>query len=606
MVEEFERSDGAPIEVHLKDYLRVVRKHAGIASAFFLVVVAAVAVVTFRTPEVFRATTTLSIERQGPQTYALEDLISQESPQDEYRKTQQELILSRPIVHAVYGKLDLENHELFKDREKGEDIFRESIQVSPREGTYLVDVSIESRDRAKVAQWVNALAEEYVRYVDLRYRTTSREAEDRINKRIPELRGKLLESEKALADFLKENNVVSFEKQLEILYRKLNTLESRLTSVETERIRLNAGYRVLVESQNGKSFPAHLPEVATSDALRALMRQEAVLIESFARVKAKYKPKHVKYLFSREQLTGVQEKIREEVQRISEDLKAQLDAKEREKVDLSSLITEERKTIGRLEAQSNKVKSLQQEVESNRRMYQDFTERRKEIESASNLGRTEVDIVERSRTPTEAVRPKKWLNLTLAAVVGILGGIALAFFIEYLDDSFKTPEEAEALDAPLLGIVQDIGKGIEEGDRDLVCLKHPKAPPAEAFRAIRTGLTFTQAAGEERRSYLVTSSGPVEGKTLNAVNIALTMARADKKILLVDADMRKPALHKVLGLPAKPGLSSYFVDEADFDTILQEGPISNLHFISAGAIPPNPSELLGSPRLEDFLKTALS
>ncbi|MHC4600333.1 MAG: GumC family protein [Planctomycetota bacterium] len=605
MTEEIERADGAPIEVHLRDYLRVVRKHAGIAAAFFLVVVAAVAVVTFRTPPVFRATATLSIERQGPQTYALEDLIAQESPQDEYRKTQQELIRSRPIVHETFEKMGLRSYEPFQD-DQGEDRFRESILIAPREGTYLVDVSIESRDRGRVASWVNGLVDEYVRYMDLRYRTTSRQAEDRINRRIPELRGKLLESENAVTSFLKENNVVSFDKQLEILYRKLNTLESRLTSVETERIRLDAGYRVLAESQNGRTFPAHLPEVATSDVLKTLMRQEAALIESFAKVKAKYKPKHVRYIFAQQQLSGVQEKLRQEVHRIADDLAAQLDAKKREKEDLSRLIAAQRVDIGKLEAQSNKVKALQQEVESNRRMYEEFTERRKEIESATKLGRTEVFVVERARTPRESVRPKKWLNLTLAAVVGLLGGVALAFFIEYLDDSFKTPEEVETLDAPLLGVVQEIAPGPEEGDRDLVCLKHPKAPPAEAFRSIRTGLTFTQQAeGKEARTYLVTSSGPVEGKTLNAVNIALTMARADKKILLVDADMRKPALHKVLDIPDRPGLSSFFAGEAAFEDVVQPGPIENLSVVASGAIPPNPSELLGSPRLDEFLETCL-
>ncbi|MHC5036859.1 MAG: GumC family protein [Planctomycetota bacterium] len=601
MPDEIDRITGAPIEVHLKDYLRVVRKHAGIAAAFLLVVVTAVTIITFRMPPEYRATAILSIERQWPPSFGLEDLMAQERPRDEYLKTQQELLRSRPILSATYKKLGLETFEPFKSAKDGIEIFRESIVVAPREGTYLVDISIESRNRAHVAGWTNGLVDEYVRHMELRYRTTSRAAEEKLNLRIPELRAKLLESENALTRFLQENNVVSFDKQLEILYRKLDTLESRLTSVETEQIRMDAGYQVLLASQNGKTLPAHLPDGATSDALQALRRQEALLVESFAQIKAKYKPEFPRYAYAQEQLAGVRQKIGEEITRIAEDLKAQLEAKAREKKDLAHLIENQRKVIATLEAKSSKVQALHQEVDSNRRMYQEFVERRKEIESASKLGRTEVYVVERARTPQDPVRPKKWLNLTLAAIVGILGGVALAFFIEYLDDSLKSPEEIDDFEAPLLGVVQDIGKGSSDADRNLICLHHPKAPPAEAFRAIRTALTLSQVEGEGCRTFLVTSAGPEEGKTLIAVNLALTMARADKKILLIDADLRKPNLHKILDISDSGGFSAFFSGEAKLDDILVPGPIENLTIVPCGAIPPNPSEMLGSPRFEDFL-----
>jgi len=603
--EETEKGDGAPIEVHLRDYLRVVRKHAGIATAFFLVVVAAVAVVTFRTAPVYRATATLSIERQWPPSFDFEDLVSPEKPQDEYRKTQQELIKSRPIVGAAYRKLHLDKIERFSDARDGVEAFRECIAVSPREGTYLVDVSIESENRKAVEKWVNVLVEEYVNYMDLRYRSTSREAEERITERIPELRGKLLESEASLREFLKQNHVVAFDKQLEILYQKLNTLEARRTATETELIRLEAGHQVLLAGGNGDSPPAHLPEIASSKVLEVLLRQEAVLVEAFAEVRAKLKPSHPRYRYAQEQIAGVQEKIREETGRIARDLKAQIETKKKEMERLGQLIANQRDTVSRLEEKSSRVAALRQEVDSNRRMYREFTERRKEIESAAKLGRTDVAVVERAREPKEPVRPKKALNLTLAAVVGLLGGVALAFFIEYLDDSLKSPEDAEGLDTPLIGVVPEISPSPGTGSRDLVCLDRPKAPPAEAFRAIRTALTFSRAGEDEARTYVVTSPGPVEGKTLNAVNIALTMARADQKILLIDADMRKPSLHELLGIDGNhPGLSEYFRGEAGFEEICVPGPIENLTVIPCGTIPPNPSELLGSPVFEAFLQEA--
>lgn len=605
MAEDPARAEGAPIEVHLKDYLRVVRKHAGIAVAFFVIVTAAVAVATFRSPRVYRATATLSIERQAPSAFALEDFLGPERPQDEYRRTQQELLRSRPIVAGAFRKLGLNDHGLFREAPDGVEAFLERIQVTPREGTYLVDVSVDAEDRARVADWVNGLVDEYVNYTELRYYTTSRQAEERITERIPELREKLLESEKALRDYLEENNVVAFDKQLDILYRKLDTLEARLTSVETERIRVDAACRVLRENTNGSTLPHSMPEIATSDVLLSLLRQEAALVEAFAQTEAKYKSPHPRYLYAREQIEGLRKRIEEEVGRILADLEARLEVKRREKEQLQEMIAGQNDRVRALEEKSSRVEALRQEVESNRRMYNEFTERRKEIESASKLGRTDVDVVERARPPQDPVRPKTLLNLTLAAVVGILGGVALTFFVEYLDDSLKSPEEVEALETPLLGVVPEIAEGEEKADRALACLKRPKALPAEAFRAIRTSLTFAQAEGREARIYVVTSAGPMEGKSLNAINVAVAMARADQKILLVDADMRKPNLHNLLGLPdGLPGLSGFFAGSASFDEVLVEGPLENLTVVPCGDIPPNPSELLGSPRLARFLEAA--
>lgn len=203
------------------------------------------------------------------------------------------------------------------------------------------------------------------------------------------------------------------------------------------------------------------------------------------------------------------------------------------------------------------------------------------------------------------MRPRTGLNISLALILGLFTGCGLAFFLDYLDNSIKTQEEIEEyIGLPFLGHVPTIkAKGKDKLAKDIFTHTDPKSTVAEAFKSIRTGIVFSSSR-EPLKSILITSAGPVEGKTTVAINLAITLAHGDSRVLLVDSDMRRSCIHKALGLDDSSGLSNYLAAQTDFDSIVQKTDVENLSAVACGPRPPNPAELLGSPKLEEFIAEA--
>jgi capsular exopolysaccharide synthesis family protein len=218
-----------------------------------------------------------------------------------------------------------------------------------------------------------------------------------------------------------------------------------------------------------------------------------------------------------------------------------------------------------------------------------------------------ISVLSLAEIPVVPIRPKKLLNIAIAIAVGIIGGVALAFFFEYLDDTVKDIEDVERLSKwPLLGNVPriDSGSRMTEVDRDMFVKNNPKDPIAEAYRSVRTGIYFSSTEEHPIKSVLITSPGQQEGKTTTLCNLGLVTAQSLKKVLLVDGDMRKPRLHEIFKKENRNGLSAYLSGQARFDDIIQKTDAENLFLVNGGAHPPNPSELLSSHKMAEFLKAA--
>ena len=218
-----------------------------------------------------------------------------------------------------------------------------------------------------------------------------------------------------------------------------------------------------------------------------------------------------------------------------------------------------------------------------------------------------VSIQDPAEVPILPVRPKKRLNVLLAMVVGLFGGVGLAFFFEYLDDTVKDTEDLEKLgDWPFLGGVpkMEIGSKPEELKEYLLTHNDSKNPVAEAYRAIRTSVFFSSTEEHPLNSILVTSPGPQEGKSTVLCNLGIAIAQSRKKVLLVDADMRKPKLHEIFGAKNKNGLTEFLCAKAKFSDIIKETSIENVSFVNGGVHPPNPSELLSGHKIKEFIEEA--
>jgi capsular exopolysaccharide synthesis family protein len=215
-----------------------------------------------------------------------------------------------------------------------------------------------------------------------------------------------------------------------------------------------------------------------------------------------------------------------------------------------------------------------------------------------------VVSIEAATVSNKPVRPNYPMNIGLSSIVGLLLAGGIAFLVEYLDDTIRTPEDIErVLKLPVVGYIGDINT--EEGEFvDLHVLKHPRSPVSEAFRSLRTNLEFANV-DRTLNKILVTSSGPSEGKTMIAVNLATILGQGGKRVLLIDADMRRPRIHSIFGISNRVGLSSLFRNNMALRSAMRavEG-LQNVFIITSGSLPPNPMELLASARMDQILMEA--
>jgi len=244
----------------------------------------------------------------------------------------------------------------------------------------------------------------------------------------------------------------------------------------------------------------------------------------------------------------------------------------------------------------DRVLWLQSELSSRRSTYSDM------ISYLNNSATNFVEVVDTAVVPTNPIGPKTMQNTMLAAVVGLMVAGGVAFLIEYLDDSIKGQVDVEqALGLPTLGVVAQISENGAQPER--IAIAHPLSSYVEGFRMLRTNLRYSLPSSSERRIFLVTSVGPAEGKSTTVANLGVVMAQAGHKTIVVDGDLRRPALHKIMRCSNEVGLSSLIVGEAvTLEQALQPTEVEGLQVLTSGIIPPNPAELLGSPRMAQLLE----
>jgi capsular exopolysaccharide synthesis family protein len=248
---------------------------------------------------------------------------------------------------------------------------------------------------------------------------------------------------------------------------------------------------------------------------------------------------------------------------------------------------------------------IKREADNNQRLYDMVLKRLKDTELSGMLRTSNARVLDAARPNSAPIRPKVRNNLMLGLLLGLLGGLGLAFALEQLDTTVKSQADVEEkVGVPFLGVLPHVAveRDAPAGDLDLYVFRHPKSTVAEACRAVRTNLLF-MSPDKPLRTMLVTSSGPREGKSTTAIATAIAMAQSGSRVLLVDTDMRRPRLHRALGVPNDKGVSSILVGDATLDDVVKSTEVPGLFLIPSGPIPPNPAELFHTAAFRDFVTT---
>ena len=601
----------------IHDYFRIfLRRRWAILSVFFSLV-ATVTLYSYRTTPIYVATAQILIEGQTPRPL---DQTGGGTPYDfqgeEFYQTQYQLLSSRALAKKVADKLQLKNHPFYSTifgnlsptadnalKQQAEDrlaaLIAQDVKVKPIRSSRLVDVSFSHPDPQFAAQLVNALIQCYIeQYLEFRF-AASQGVADWLTQKIDEARKKLEESEAKLNQYRREHKIVTLEDKESITGQKLDQLNKDLLTAQTRRMAVETKFRAVSQGHP-------ISDVLSDPLIQGYKKQEAQIIVQISELSKKYGELHPRMIQLNSELTAARAKIASEMSQVVQSIKNEYKMAQMQEENLKSALEGQKADTQDFGDRAINYRMLLRDVETNRAMYENMLKSLKTTTATGNLPSTNIQIIYPATVPTAPVSPKKFNNIMLAAGIGLVLGAALALGLENIDTTLKTPEEVEGwLEIPNLAMIPhlDLSPGYPPKEAPELAMHHGSHPIAsESYRLLRTKIHFS-TPGRPPRVLLVTSTLPMEGKSMTAANLAIALAKEEGSVLLVDADLRRPRLHQLFQVPREPGLSNFLVGEID-DIPAVETKMTNLFLVPSGPLPPNPSELLGPTRMEEFLTRA--
>ncbi len=597
--------------IHIKDYLAVLRRRKWILISFFLITVTTIAIGTFKQQKIYRATATVIVDARSPEVLSgrdVRDVVelgeSNYWGYRDYMETQYEIIKSRRLAYGVVKKLKLFNQEDFRKAKDPIEVLLKKLEVKSVRDTRMIGIQIDDKDPKQAARLANEFASSYVDSNLALKIKMSGEAQEWLKQEVEKQKRKVTESELKLQMYKEESGVVSIKNQENITNDSLERLNAGYIDAQKRRVKAETTYKSLLDKEGEmllENLPALLAENETLLQLKNdYLKQEALLTD----YKKIYKSKHPKMIRLLDNIAYLASRIKDEV---GNDYKSALEEERKLKIALDG----EKKRALELDRKIIDYNALQREVDTNERMLEIVLNRLKETSISSQVQANNIRIQDIAEVPRRPIKPRKKLNIIFSMILGLAGGIGLAFFRDYMDTTLRDPAEIAALlQIPVLGSVPRVktdGKNIKKKlDIDRIVEKDSHSLAAEAYRSIRTNLLFSLNHSSSAKSLVITSSVPREGKTLTAVNLAMMIANSGERVLLVDADMRKPRVHTIFNEQNESGLSEFLLGKKDFNSVVKYSGNDNLYVVTAGKATHRPAELLSSEKMKLFLETAAS
>jgi capsular exopolysaccharide synthesis family protein len=646
--------DGAGEAVHLMDYWRVILARRWTVLACLLTVVAVTTIYTFKQTPMYQATASVQIDKENPNILSFKDVYQIETADDDTLRTQFEVLKSRGVARRVIEDLKLDQVEEFQRMKPGSwgstidyihdllipkeaeadplrpivDTYIERLDVTPVRQARLVKISFESKDPQLATRIINAHAKQFIdQNLQFKVEATT-EASDFLEQNLQTLKQKLEKAEDQLQQYGQQNQILFTEEGKNTATEKLRQLQEAYTKAQEDRIQKQSYYRLVEDSHTDA-----LPQLNDNRLITDLTSKLADLQQKESELAVTFRADYPLRQRIAGQIAQLQTSIDAEKTRIITTIRSEYSvAIDREQL-LAGELEKQREAVNKVNEDIIQYNIYKEEADSVRQLYDGLQKRLKEASVSAGLTASNIRIVDRAEIPPFPVRPRKTLNLLLGLLVGLSFGIGFAFFQEYLDNSIKAPEDVNRyLNLPTLGIVPRLasltgkhgyGYGRNAYGRlygysnntksiktvrststnvDLIVHDSPSSLMAEAYRSIRTSLLLS-SSGRPPRTIVVTSAAPSEGKTTTAVNLAISLTQTGSKVVLIDADMRKPRIHKVFPNASSVGLSAFLAGASTLKEVIHETNVPGLMVMPCGLTPPNPGELVLSTGFRKMLET---
>jgi succinoglycan biosynthesis transport protein ExoP len=621
-------------------YLRILRKRKWWIGATLAIIFTLSAISTLRTTRLYQATSRVAIFPENPNILGFkdaEDRLTDFDSNEVSLETQAAILRSDALAMKVIEAMHLDQDPRFAGVTAVSSPRENAIRVSSMEpdpariagllgafhgglsvqlipNSRLVQISYTHPDPRLATEIVNGLVKTFIEEnFKTKYESVTQTSEW-LSKELADLQLKVQVSEEKLVRYQKEHSILGIDEKQNIVTAKLNELNNELTAAQTDRIQKESNHR-LAKAGDPAAF-AKTAGQGTSSLLERLREKEADLNTQFAQTTTQFGSGYPKVAELGNQLRQVRKEMAAEETRMQADIRNEyLAAVQRENL-LTSAFEQQKQEANRLNESAIEYSVLKRDAESNRQLYENLLQRLKEAGVSAGLRSSNIRVVDVARTPTSPVAPDVHRNLTLGLMLGLAGGIGLAFVLESMDRTVRNMEEVSAVSTlPALGTIPLLSsnghlrkqlKKVSTADgklesASLITYVRPKSEAAEAYRALRTSILLS-SFGAPPKVILVTSALPQEGKTTISANSALVLAQRGSRVLLVDADLRRPGVGKLFGIESRGGLSTLIsgVDKVE-DVMVSLTEVPNLWILPAGPIPPQPAELLSSNVMQDYI-----
>jgi polysaccharide biosynthesis transport protein len=588
--------------LNLRHYWHVVLERRWLVITAFFTILLLTAIYLFRATPIYSAVVRIQIDRESANPLNVKDTLSLETREQDYLQTQYKNLQSRSLVQSVINTVKLDKDPRYEKAMDKVTAVLKDITIVPIRLSRLVDVRVEHPNAETAMKIANALANNFIEQNLDQKINSSWKAMTWLREQVDTAKNAVESSEANLHAYIREFNQVSLEEGENIVRQSLIQAQTELSKVRAESAQAQQAVseieRLINDGLPSDTFPA----VAQNLVVQELRKQIDVEEANLAALLKKYRDKWPTVMVARERIKSLKETHAAECEKQLQTVRNHAALLRKSEQELEAIVKAESEKQIALNQLKIKYDILKRDAENNKSIHSNVLVRMKETELMSRMNSNNMRVVDEATKALRPVKPRVVLTILAGITAASAFSLGLAFFVNYLDDSIKSQDDIENhLRLPFLGYIPNI-KTNSVVERDLQAHLHPQSNAAEGFRTIRATVALTHKA-DKFRVLTVTSTIPSEGKSLVASNLAIVHAQTGLRTLLVDADLRRPSVHKAYQLHSPVGLSAYLTGETnDVDAIIHSVEVPNLDVVCCGAVPSNPSELIGSNRMTEFLQ----